>query len=74
LYKIKNMEIAKVYSPVADEKIRVNLNDSPIWKGLRYTAEELEIAKAKHPVLYEYSFKFDGLVVIQLTGIKKLTQ
>ena len=68
------MEIVKVYSPVADEKIRVNPNDSSIWKGLRYTAEELEVAKAKHPVLYEYTIKFDGLVPIQLTDVKKLTK
>jgi len=68
------MEIVKVYSPVADEKIRVNLNDSPIWKGPRYTIKELEFAKAKYSVLYEYSIKFDGPCPVQLTGVKKITQ
>lgn len=68
------METVKVYSPIEDKKIRENLNDSPIWKGLRYHIDELSIAKEKHPTLYEYSFKFDGLKLVQLTGVKKVTK
>ena len=68
------METVKVYSPVEDNKIRETLGNSPIWKGLRYHIDELSIAKEKHPVLYEYSFKFDGTKLIQFTGVKKLVK
>lgn len=66
------MEIVKVYSPIEDTEIRNNLEGSPIWKGLRYHADELEVAKQKHAVLYEYSIKFNGLQPMQVTNIKKL--
>jgi polysaccharide pyruvyl transferase WcaK-like protein len=66
------METVKVYSPVEDKKIRETLGDSPIFKGLRYHSDELSIAKEKHAVLYEYSFKFDGTKLVQFTGMKKL--
>jgi len=66
------METVKVYSPIEDKKIRENLNNSPIWKGLRYHADELSIAKDKHSTLYAYSFKFDGTKLVQFTGVKKL--
>jgi hypothetical protein len=66
------MEIVKVYSPIEDTEIRNNLEGSPIWKGLRYHADELEVAKQKHKTLYEYVFKFDGLKPIMLNKISKL--
>lgn len=65
------MEIVKVYSPVEDKKIREDMNNSPIWKQC-YHIDELTVAKTKHAVLYEYSFKFEGTKPIQFTGIKKL--
>lgn len=68
------METVKVYSPVEDKKIRENLNGSPIWTGLRYHIDELETAQKKHDILYEYSFKFDGLKLVQLTGVKKIVK
>lgn len=68
------METVKVYSPIEDKKIRETLGDSPIWKGLRYHVDELSVAKEKHEVLYEYSFKFDGTKLIQFTGVKKLVK
>lgn len=68
------MEVVKVYSPVEDKKIRENLNNSPIWSGLRYHIDELEVAKSAHSTLYEYTFKFEGLKPVQLTGVKKLTK
>ena len=63
------MEVVKVYSPVQDKNIQKNFNDSPIWKGLRYHESELSEA-LKNKELYEYSFKFDGLKVVQYTGMK----
>lgn len=66
------METVKVYSPVEDTKIRETLNNSPIWKGLRYHIDELAVAKSKHATLYEYAFKFEGTKLIQFTGVKKL--
>lgn len=68
------METVKVYSTIEDKKIRENINGSPIWKGLRYHIDELKHAMEKHSELYEYSFKFDGLKVVQLNGIKKITK
>jgi hypothetical protein len=63
------METVKVYSPVNDENIQKNFNNSPIWKGLRY--HESEVSEAlKNRTLFEYSFKFDGLKVVQFTGVK----
>jgi hypothetical protein len=69
---IKKMETVKVYSPVNDENIQKNLNGSPIWKGLRYTEDEIVEAQKKHKELYEYSIKFDGLKPIMLNKMSKL--
>ena len=68
------METVKVYSPVNDENIQKNLKDSPIWKGLRYTEDEIVEAQKKHKELYEYSIKFDGLTAVQFTGLKKVVK
>jgi hypothetical protein len=75
LYNINNkMEVVKVLSPVEDRKIRENIEGSPIWKGKRYHESELAIAEKENEILYEYSFKFDGLRCIQFTGSKKLAK
>jgi polysaccharide pyruvyl transferase WcaK-like protein len=68
------MEIVKVLSPVQDNNIQKNLNGSPIWVGKRYHESELAIAEKENPILYEYSFKFDGLRCVQFTGVKKLAK
>lgn len=68
------LESVKVYSPVLDNEVRTNLGDSPIFKGVRYTENELVEANKKHAELYEYSFKFAGLKVAQFTGMKKLAK
>jgi len=68
------MESVKVYSPILDNEIQKNLLGSPIWTGLRYTASELAEAQKKHTELYEYSFKFEGLKVIQFLGMKKFVK
>jgi hypothetical protein len=65
------MEIVKVLSPIEDRKIRENIEGSPIWKGKRYHESELAIAEKENTVLYEYSFKFDGLKPVYVTDIKK---
>lgn len=68
------MEIVKVLSPVEDRKIRENLIGSPIWTGKRYHESELELAEKENSILYEYSFKFEGLKPVQFTGMKKLAK
>lgn len=68
------MESVKVYSPVLDNEIQKNLLGSPIWTGLRYAASELVEAQKKHPELYEYTIKFEGLKPIQFAGMKKLAK
>ena len=67
------METVKVYSPVNDLNInRRPVAESEIWKGLKYTVDELAEAKKANATLYEYSIKFDGLTPVQVTDIKKL--
>lgn len=61
----------KVFSPINDEKIRINLNGSPIWKNC-YRQEEItgEVLRKYNNILYIYSIKFDGLTPIQVTKIE----
>lgn len=65
------METIKVYSPIDDKNIHQNLNDSPIWKSA-YHQDELSAAKAKHPNLFEYSIKFEGLKPVFVSNVKKV--
>jgi hypothetical protein len=65
------METVKVYSPVNDENIQKNLNDSPIWKKA-FHEDELAEAIRSNRELFEYSIKFDGLRPVQFTGMKKV--
>jgi hypothetical protein len=69
------LETVKVYSPIEDKEVRQNLGNSPIFKGTRYHESELTLAKKNHEILYEYSFKFEGLnKVVQFTGMKKIVK
>lgn len=68
------MKDEKIYSPIEDKEIRTNLKNSPIWTGLRYHSDELIEAKKKHPTLFEYSIKFDGITPIQVTNVQKHTK
>ena len=65
------LEPVTVFSPIEDKDIRNTLGASPIWKQAYHESELVE-AKRKHADIYEYSFKFEGLVPKQLTGVKKL--
>jgi len=67
------METVNVYSPVEDKEIRNNLNGSPIWKKA-YHAEDLPEVEKKFPVMFEYSFKFEGLTPVQFNGVKKVAR
>lgn len=60
----------KVYSPVNDVNIKKNLNGSEIWKNAFKKEELTKDVMAKYPNMYEYSVKFDGLVPVQLTGVR----
>lgn len=59
-----------VYSPVNDVNIKKDLNGSEIWKTAFKKEELTKDVMAKYPNMYEYSVKFDGLVPVQLTGVK----
>ena len=65
------METIKVYSPVDDKKIKENIINSPIWKNA-YHEYDIINAKKQHKFLYQYTIKFDGLIPIQVTNIKKI--
>jgi hypothetical protein len=57
----------KIYSPINDQKIRQNLQNSPIWNECYHEDEIADINKQ----LYCYSIKFEGLLPIQVTKITK---
>ena len=67
------MENVKVYSPVEDNEIRKDLNNSPIWKKA-YHEEEFMANPKRYPTWFVYSFKFDGLKPQQVTNIQKVTK
>jgi len=69
--KTSNMKDEKVYSPIEDTKIREDLDGSPMWK-LTYHESDLELAKSKHPVLFEYVIRFDGLKPVFVTKVSKV--
>jgi len=56
------MKTEKIFSPVKDDNIKNNLQNSPIWKD--YYKEEEEKPQTQ---LYCYYIKFDGLTPIQVT-------
>lgn len=61
-----------VLSPVKDEKIKVTLGDSPIWKNAFKPEEVTDLERMKYHQWYTYTFKFDGLKVSQCTKFKTL--
>ena len=69
------MEIIKVYSPVEDNDIRTNLNNSPIWKQAYHADEYKDAIKRKnYQNMFEYSIKFNGTKPIQVTNILKVSK
>jgi len=69
--KNSNMKDEKIYSPIEDKQIRANLNDSPMW-AKTYHESDLELAKSKNPVLFEYVIRFDGLKPTQVLKVSKV--
>ena len=61
------------WSPIKDGD-RTNIKNSPIWTSPDcYKDSEMnETIMAKHNVWYKYIIKFDGLVPVQVTGIKTI--
>jgi len=57
-----------VFSPVFDKDIQKNIINSPIWKEAYKPDEIVGIKKTLH----EYHIKFDGLIPIQVTKLKKV--
>lgn len=62
-------KVEKVYSKIHDKDIQSHIETSPIWKACEHPDD---IAKLNVIGWYEYSIKFDGLMPIQCTNIKKL--
>lgn len=65
------MEVVKVYSPVEDQKIRTEFQNSPIWANAHTEEEYMENTK-RFPTWFKYDFKFEGLKIIQVTNVKKI--
>lgn len=69
------LETVKVYSPIEDMDIRNTLGDSPIWKHAYHNDEYKDaMTKKNYKDMFEYSFKFAGTKIVQLTGVKKITK
>jgi hypothetical protein len=77
--KLKNMAkrnstivMENVYSPIDDPKMGKHIKTSTVW-DLCFKEEEVtnELTN-KHPQMFIYSVKFDGLTPIQVTKIKKI--
>jgi hypothetical protein len=71
------MEKVIVYSPVEDQKIKSNLNNSPIWKDKNgksnaYTEEEYLENPKRYPRWWKYTFRFEGLKPVQHTKTEKI--
>jgi hypothetical protein len=61
-----------VLSPVKDEKMNSNINDSPVWKKAYKPEEVTEEIRNKHNHWYKYQIKFDGLRAIQVTKFEEI--
>ena len=59
----------KIYSKVYDKDIKKHLSESPIWKACEHSED---IHNMNVNGWYEYAIKFDGLMPIQCTNIKKI--
>jgi len=65
------MTVEVVLSPIKDEKINSNINNSPIWKKAFKPEEVTEEVRHKHNKWFQYYVKFDGLIPIQVTKFKE---
>ena len=61
-----------VLSPVKDEKINSNINDSPIWHKAYKPEEVTEEVRNKHNTWYSYTICFEGLVPTHCTKFKEI--
>jgi len=71
--KTSNMKDEKIYSPIEDTKIREDLNGSPMW-AMTYHETDLELAKSKHPMLFEYVIRFNGLTPMQVLKVSRYSK
>lgn len=67
--KESNVVLEQVYSPIDDPKIKNDIKGSKIW-GTCYKKEEVttEVLN-KHPRMFVYSIKFEGVEPFQVTKI-----
>lgn len=71
--KVSNMKDEKIYSPIEDTKIREDLNGSPMWKQT-YHESDVNEAAMKHPVLFEYIIRFNGLTPMQVLKVSRYSK
>ncbi len=71
----------EVYSPINDNMIgkgqvangsrASNLLNSPIWKKC-YHEDDYPQCLDQHTMMYRYTIRFDGLIPVQFSGVKKI--
>ena len=67
--KESNVVVEEVYSPVHDTKIKSDISGSEIWKSCYKKEEVTTEVLNKHPRMYKYTIKFDGLTPFQVTKV-----
>lgn len=60
------MKKEDVFSPIHDENIRKNLQDSPIWKTCHHQEELDEVAG-----MWLYTINFHGLTPVQVLNVQQ---
>lgn len=70
--KESNVVLEQVYSPIDDPKIKSDIKGSKIWETCYKKEEVTTEVLNKHPRMFVYSIKFDGLEPFQVTKVKTL--
>lgn len=66
------MTFETVISPVKDEKMNSHIKESEIWKKAFKREEITERIRGMHPVWYEYTIQFEGLIPIMMTKFREI--
>lgn len=69
--KKKSKGIEDVYSPIHDEHVTTNLNNSKIWKNC-YKEDEYKQFIHGYNQMYCYTIRFEGTQPIQVNNVKKI--
>ncbi len=64
------MKEERVFSPILDKHLQLNMQDSNIWNNC-FHEEDVEEKKTGYPRIYCYRIKFKGLTPVQLVELSE---